>query len=158
MPLPTSGSITIAQIASEMGASLPLDITSTTVRNFVGKPTGNVVIPNDFYGKGAVNAYIVITASNEPVGGGLYRDRFVCSVSISGATVTSYSWTVTDYNGMLVGASGTTTSSTRTLTGPTYNPMNITDSGFFTATCYIKTSDGKNFTRAEGASYTFNSL
>lgn len=51
MALPSSGSITIAMIATELGVGLPLSLTDTNVRALAGKATGNVVLPTDFYGK-----------------------------------------------------------------------------------------------------------
>jgi hypothetical protein len=51
MALPGSGSISIAQIATEIGVSLPLDINATNVRQLAGVASGNIVMPTDFYGK-----------------------------------------------------------------------------------------------------------
>lgn len=76
MTLPASGSITIAQIATELGVALPLDINAANVRTLAGKPTGNVIMPTDFYGKTAADyvpdamAWGDITAVDDATGGG----------------------------------------------------------------------------------------
>ncbi|TPN11729.1 hypothetical protein [Mesorhizobium sp. B2-1-2] len=54
MTLPSSGSITIAQILNEIGDSYPVTIPNANWRTLAGKPTGSLVIPTDFYGKSAV--------------------------------------------------------------------------------------------------------
>lgn len=51
MTLPASGSISIADIATELGVSLPIGLTDSNVRALAGVPSGNIVLPNDFWGK-----------------------------------------------------------------------------------------------------------
>lgn len=51
MALPSSGTITIAAIAAEIGVSLPLSLTATNVRQLCGVPSGTVTMPTAFYGK-----------------------------------------------------------------------------------------------------------
>lgn len=51
MALPSSGTITLAQIATEAGVSLPIDLNGNAARTLAGKPSGNIVMPNDFWGK-----------------------------------------------------------------------------------------------------------
>jgi hypothetical protein len=55
MTLPASGSISIQDIATELGVSLPLDINATNVRTLAGVASGNIVMPTDFYGKTAAD-------------------------------------------------------------------------------------------------------
>jgi len=89
MTLPASGAISTAQIRTELGGSGPVVIPSTEVRELVKKPTGSIVLPNDFWGKSAA----ALSASASPVdvngdGGGL-----------APITVTTNSTTVTPSNG-----------------------------------------------------------
>lgn len=51
MTLPSSGAISMAMVAAEIGTVLPLSMTDSRVRQLIGKPTGPVVLPTDFYGK-----------------------------------------------------------------------------------------------------------
>lgn len=53
MTLPASGPISIADIATELGVGLPLSLTASNVRALAGVPSGNIVLPNDFWGKSA---------------------------------------------------------------------------------------------------------
>jgi len=57
MALPTSGTITLAMIAAELGVGLPLDLNAANVRALAGKPSGNIIMPNDFYGKSSYDPY-----------------------------------------------------------------------------------------------------
>lgn len=50
MTLPSSGSITVAQIATEVGG-FPFSIPSTPIRDLTGRPSGPITAPNDFYGQ-----------------------------------------------------------------------------------------------------------
>lgn len=55
MTLPASGSITMAQIATETGVSLPIGLTDAIVRRLAGKRYSSVVMPTDFYSKNMAN-------------------------------------------------------------------------------------------------------
>lgn len=124
MPLPSSGSISIAQVAAEMGVSLPLDITSTAVRNFVGKPTGNVILPNDFWGKSSRTVSVNGFMSPQSGGGSNQRDRGTFTVGTSpAATITAWAWDFYDPGYGL--SSSSPTASSFTLTGPYYDPNNF---------------------------------
>lgn len=68
MTLPSSGSITLAQIAAELGQPLPIDLNSPSVRALAGKPTGLVTMPTDFYGKTANFAVPLAIWTNDPSG------------------------------------------------------------------------------------------
>ena len=71
MTLPASGSISIQDIATELGVSLPLDINAANVRTLAGVASGNIVMPNDFWGKSnadlipnAIDLYDVIVTGS----------------------------------------------------------------------------------------------
>lgn len=51
MTLPSSGPLSIGQILAEIGDSYPVTIPNANWRTLAGKPTGPLVIPNDFWGK-----------------------------------------------------------------------------------------------------------
>lgn len=53
MTLPSSGTLTTAQVAEELygNSSALVDLTGTDARTLIGKPTGSVVFPDDFWGK-----------------------------------------------------------------------------------------------------------
>ena len=53
MTLPTSGAISLAQIAAELGIGLPLSLTDSRVLALAGKSAPPVTMPGDFYGKSA---------------------------------------------------------------------------------------------------------
>lgn len=51
MTLPSSGPLSIGQILAEIGDGYPVTIPNANWRTLAGKPTGALVIPNDFWGK-----------------------------------------------------------------------------------------------------------
>lgn len=53
MTLPSSGTLTTAQVAEELygNSSALVDLTGADARTLIGKPTGSVVFPDDFWGK-----------------------------------------------------------------------------------------------------------
>lgn len=51
MTLPASGQLTISQILAEIGDTYPVTIPNANWRTLAGKPSGSLVIPNDFWGK-----------------------------------------------------------------------------------------------------------
>lgn len=55
MTLPSSGTITLADIATELSVSLPIDLNDSNVRALAGVPSGSIVMPTDFYGKSNVD-------------------------------------------------------------------------------------------------------
>lgn len=107
MALPTSGNITIAMIAAELGVGLPLDLNASNVRELAGKPTGSVIMPTDFYGKSSASAGPITINTNDPTGSGFTTHQ------ISGYTGTR-SLCVERY-----GYSGDTTFSPLTVTAST---------------------------------------
>ena len=91
MTLPSSGSISIAQIATELGVSLPLDLNSTIARGLAGVPTGNVVMPTDFYGKSTLSAYINESSFSGfalDFGGGATAYTTAASLTVTGSSGT----------------------------------------------------------------------
>lgn len=56
MTLPSSGAISIAQIAAELGIGLPLSSVDGRVLALAGKSAPPVTMPSDFYGKSASGA------------------------------------------------------------------------------------------------------
>ena len=98
MTLPSSGSITLAQVAAELGQSLPIDLNSAPVRALAGKPTGSVVMPTDFYGKSSFSVTFNIGAQTSSLGGPT-ANRFMVfrrniTVVVNGGTGYSYAWSV----------------------------------------------------------------
>lgn len=123
MALPTSGSISMAQIAGELGLSLPLDLNDSRVRALAGKPSGPISMPSDFYGKSAgPTVTIQITSSGtDTIGGGRRRDYFIATINWTGATTpSSYSWGWGGYSAALTAA----TSRTCRFNGQGYSPLN----------------------------------
>ena len=112
MTLPASGSITIAQIATELGVSLPLDINSTIVRSLAGVASGNIVMPTDFYNKSALTAYInqaSFFGSAIDYGGGASAYTLAASLTVAGSSGTiTYQWYVTGGAGIESPTSATT--------------------------------------------------
>lgn len=112
MTLPASGSITIAQIATELAVSLPLDINSTIVRGLADKATGNVVMPTDFYNKSKLSAYInqaSFWGTATDFGSGATAYTLAASLTVAGSSGTiSYQWYVTGGAGIESPTSSTT--------------------------------------------------
>lgn len=102
MTLPSSGSITLAQVATELGVSLPLNLNDASVRALAGKPTGSIVLPNDLWGKssydGTVDYFdLGVISTNDYFNGG--ASGFGETVTISGlssGTVVTLRFTVAD--------------------------------------------------------------
>ena len=112
MTLPSSGSISIAQIATELGVSLPLDLNSTIARGLAGVPTGNVVMPTDFYGKSTLSAYINESSFSGfalDFGGGATAYTTAASLTVTGSSGTiTYQWYTTGGAGIESPTSATT--------------------------------------------------
>lgn len=133
MALPSSGSVSIAQVAAELGLSLPLDLNDSRVRALAGKPTGNVTLPNDFWGKSnAPTLSISGGISQEWAGSGRSRDVANLTLNWTGNTVpSSYSWSWGGYSVMVSGAS----TRTATFQGQSYNAMNFNPTDDAVAVC-----------------------
>lgn len=83
MALPASGSISLAQVATELGVSLPLDLNAANVRALAGKPSGNITLPNDLWGKSSYDG----TVDMFDLGFASGSDYFNGSVSANGSDV-----------------------------------------------------------------------
>lgn len=55
MTLPASGSISTTQVRTEIGGSGAIVIPSTEVRTLTGVAAGQIVLPNDFWGKSSLS-------------------------------------------------------------------------------------------------------
>ena len=126
MTLPSSGSISIAQIATELGLSLPLSLDDSRVRALAGKPSGSLTMPNDFWGKSLASIDISGYFNQQTTGGGgsfqQVYDRGSFSISRSPTTLpapTSYVWSMNDYGGQLM--PGNATGAVFTVSGPAYD-------------------------------------
>lgn len=65
MTLPTSGTLTSAQLAQEMygDSTRSVTIPDADTRALAGKPTGTLIFPDDFYGKSAAPAGVTLTSA-----------------------------------------------------------------------------------------------
>lgn len=97
MALPSSPPITMAQVAAELGVSLPLSLGDSRVRTLAGKPSGNISML-DLLGKSSVTAVINVTYRanyiREENYEEYYEDSAACTVSVPGGTITSATWTI----------------------------------------------------------------
>lgn len=124
MALPTSGNITIAMIAAELGVGLPLDLNAANVRTLAGKPTGSVIMPTDFYGKSGNFAGPIIIDTNDPSGSGFTTHQIAGYSGNRSLRVERYNYTGdTTFSQLIV-----TVSTGGSKTGPwtvrgSFNPM-----------------------------------
>lgn len=134
MALPSSGSISIAQVATELGLSLPLDLNDSRVRALAGKPTGNITLPNDLWGKSnGPTLSIGVNFYQETVSFNSVRDVATVTLNWTGSTApTSYSWAWEGYSVSISGA----TSRTATFRGQNYNEFELggEDNGYAVCT------------------------
>ncbi len=78
MALPTSGTITLNDIRTELGLTGTISLNDTAVRALAGKTSGTVILPTDFYGKSNLPAFVW---SPNPV---TYSDYYAdCSIYIN---------------------------------------------------------------------------
>lgn len=142
MTLPTSGSISMSQIAAELGLAMPISLTDTAVRTLAGKPTGAVSMPTDFYGKSNGGVTITVGArTNTRVGGAAsttWRLQRTFTPVITGMTPTSYSWSLTTAWGVAGLTSTTGATSAVFITYDLVEEGEGSDSG----TVYLTVSDG----------------
>nr|WP_295237602.1 hypothetical protein [uncultured Brevundimonas sp.] len=134
MALPSSGSISIAQVAAELGLSLPLDLNDSRVRALAGKPTGNVTLPNDFWGKSnGPSLSISVNQYQENVGSNLVRDVASLTLNWTGSTApSSYSWSWGGYSVSIFNGN----SRTARFQGQNYNAFSLGGTDNENATCY----------------------
>lgn len=161
MALPTSGNITMAMVKTELGlsSSTTLSLTDSRVRSLAGKPSGSISL-SDLRGKSAAPSVTVTIGGGMNIqygGGGLYNEAYYSgtfTANVTGGTPTAYRWWVDDLMGMLW--TNSTTSST-TLTSPTYNTDGITNQATFTVYCEV-TVNGVKFTGSKVDYYTFGNV
>jgi len=103
MTLPASGSISIGQVAAELGIGLPLTLGDSRVRTLAGVPSGPISMTS-LYGKSAYTPMTLTTngASSGPVSsdtvGGTVSGT--ASVGVTGGTGGyTYQWTLTSSSG-----------------------------------------------------------
>ena len=133
MALPSSGSITIDQIKTELGITGELSLTDQRVRDLAGIQSGSLTLPNDFWGKSARTVRLIITSFEQvQMGFGDWNrqqyDKITFGISVTPYLApSSYSWGNDVYGN---GASAV-------FTGPTYQPMAFTYQSFGNAYCSV---------------------
>jgi hypothetical protein len=122
MTLPSSGSISWAQIQTEIGSSGSMNIPDANTRTLTGKSTGSLFVPTDFYGKtwdtggGGLPLSVSVTPSTSSTSG-TPSDKsvtFTATPSNNTAAV-SFAWSVTPIDGS-ASIPGSTTSATASVT------------------------------------------
>ena len=119
MALPSSGSITIDQIKTELGITGELSLTDIRVRALAGRSSGDVTLPNDFWGKSARTVQLIVTSYEQVSMGfnGQRYDKITFGISVSPYLApSSYSW----------GGDVSGTGSTAVFYGPTYHQYGFT--------------------------------
>lgn len=152
MALPTSGSISIAMIATELGVALPLDLNDSRVRTLAGKPTGNITIPTDLYGKS--NITLGINTSNSIGGAGSFRYTTITATisKIGGGAITAYNWVIeSDTTGGLSFTSARNVA-TAAFQGPAYETKGFNTNATASIGCTV-TVDGTNYYRSAEVYY-----
>lgn len=66
MTLPASGPLSISQIQAEIDGvgTMPVTIPNADWRELAGKPTGALILPDDFWGKSALSVALIGSVSN----------------------------------------------------------------------------------------------
>lgn len=81
MTLPSTGTISMAQVRSELSASGQLDLNNSAVRKLAGKPSGAISL-NDLHGKSSVRwQSMVIHDHGGQIGGGGWNKTFIGTVN-----------------------------------------------------------------------------
>lgn len=133
MALPSSGSITIDQIKTELGITGELSLTDQRVRNLAGIQSGSLTLPNDFWGKSARTVRLIIQSSEQVrTNWGQWNeqqyDKITFGISVSPYLApSSYSWGNDVYG----------TAATAVFTGPTYNTYGYTYQSSGNAFCSV---------------------
>lgn len=149
MALPSSGSISIAQVATELGLSLPLDLNDSRVRTLAGKPTGNITLPNDLWGKSSRSYSVAGGFIAQSTGGSRprYYDRGSWTISKSPASApspTAWSWFIQDMYGEIALIQGANTYNL-TCRGQEYNLDAFNQQGNVEVYCTV-TVEGVQYT------------
>jgi hypothetical protein len=100
--LPSSGTITLQDIATELGVGLPIDLNAANVRALAGVPSGSITMPDHFWGKSSASLSITVGARTQVRVGGsasnLFRASRPLTVVANGFTVSTYTWTISSTN------------------------------------------------------------
>ena len=121
MALPTTGNITLLQVATELGVTPPLSLNDSRTRTLAGIPTGNISL-NDLRGKssGPTLTINITSSGSESAGLDMRRDYFNLQLNWTGSTTpSSYSWVIVNEGYATITNSGSRTPIVR---GPAWNP------------------------------------
>lgn len=143
MTLPTSGAITIGQVATELGASLPLSLGDSRVLQLAGK-SGAPISLSDLYGKSALSITGFSTAA------GANSNTVTVSATVRGGSgAVTYAWSA---DGDLR-VSGSTSGTSVTIIGAS-TQKNTVNTGIVYLTV---TSGGNSASSSVAANTTGNS-
>lgn len=159
MTLPASGSLSIAQILAEIGDSFPVTIPNANWRTLAGKPTGSLVIPNDFWGKSWRSASLVHTSSSASETAQYGTDisgRWIAVLALGGNAGSPYnlSATISGVAGTVIathssGSGGGTATGTAIIVGqPSGTSGTVTVSGTSTMRFYVVRVTGYDLSAA----------
>lgn len=97
MALPTTGTISLLQVAAELGVTPPLSLNDSRTRNLAGKPAGNISL-NDLRGKTAASIKIIQFSEERFVRDDGWDQWYQMSdqffLQAVGTTITSRTWSV----------------------------------------------------------------
>lgn len=140
MTLPASGTITAAMINVELGrvSTAPFSMNGAEERALAGKSSGTISF-SDFHGKSAAPSVTVsIVPSSSITSSAIETEGYSShSVSVSGGTASSYSWSALD-GGHISGPTTSISASLRGDTGQlfrTYQCEVVVDGVTYTPTC-----------------------
>ena len=121
MALPTTGTISLLQVAAELGVSPPLSLNDSRTRALAGIPTGTIDL-NSLRGKssGPTLTINITSSGNESAGLDKRRDYFNLQLNWTGSTTpSSYTWVILNTGYATITNSGSRTPIVR---GPAWNP------------------------------------
>lgn len=154
MTLPASGTITMAQVAAELGISATgLSLNDSRVRALAGKPSG-VISFSDLHGKSAITPFTISGFSPSSPGyllrfGAGVQSRSIQVVLANGSGSFSYSWSVISNNagGSLSNASSQTC---------TFTTGSISPYDYRTTVLRVTVTDNGDGGRQQTADFTQN--
>jgi hypothetical protein len=138
MALPSSGSISIDDIKTELGITGALDLTDSRVRTLAGVPSGSITLPNDFWGKSARTVTIAGQQTVSRLGQFGYLDQASLSIAVSDGTVpSSYLWSLVSDDPGFSSLPSPYNTATKVWRGPGYTLDNGFGSGFAVVQCAV---------------------
>jgi hypothetical protein len=150
MTLPSSGAISTQQIAAEIGVST-VTIPDTNTRTLTGISSGAITLPNSFWGKSwSDGGTVTVTMSPgaQSLSGTTTSKTFSAeSISVSGGTPSSYSWSAVSQSGGTFSASGSSSSCTPSVSG-----VSAGTTATATLRCVVNVG-GTNYTKNASISY-----